>query len=654
MNESYDPVCNISDHYNNKKSGTIDIKAKKNDPSFIYFLMAMIWGGIIFYLSKKFAANDFWIIPLSVLILSIPVAICGIYSGTVKQIRTAAAFKDRGVIHRFVTARPLMLILIVCWAIVTTFFMLIQFHTYSRIEWVSFFMVIPVFWLVFNFFKHLISKELKPYMVTNWALEWARILTSIIMLLVYVILVKCFGNIPEYASIQDAFSAQKGLVSDMTGSAMVHEASQYLSFYNGFKAYTISRTGTMNDWWPLLFFTMGGYVVFFNACAMLSCFLIPKSEYRRFFGAPTDADDPLPVSGRRVFITSAIFTFIAIFIYVPLFAYLEAWFQQKPQFAETRKKLEIIVIKNFEQIDDSLFKEGTIAKIDAARMEALKKVDVSFAVLGGQIDNAFFRLENNVDNYLDWYYSLLGEYSRIASMMVGDLEFYMKRKFKEYLLEGDAFNEFENSLERAIAKHQEVLEGYKKIVEKIMQENQVSPIDPSSYKIVQKTSIETILNRSIHDDFIAFEQRLVVSGGIGAVAGVVTTLVVSKILGKMTIKAIFKLAAKALAKVMASKAAGSACGAAGGALIGGAIGSVIPGAGTVAGAAVGGVIGGLVVGVSVDKLILELEEHLNRDEFKKKILSAIEEARKELKTELKLSSALKNTQQTKMLSVCMV
>lgn len=221
-------------------------------------------------------------------------------------------------------------------------------------------------------------------------------------------------------------------------------------------------------------------------------------------------------------------------------------------------------------------------------------------------------------------------------MMVGDLEYYMETKFKEYLLKGNAFKEFENSLERAIATHQEVLEEYKKIVEKIMQENQVKPTDDSSYKVVQKTSIDNILNGSIHDDFITFEQRLVMSGGIGAVAGVVTTIVVSKILGKMTMKAIFKLAAKAIAKVMASKAAGSAGGAAGGALIGGAIGSVIPGAGTVAGAAVGGVIGGLVVGVSIDKLILELEEHLNRNEFKIKILSAIDEARNEFKEELKL------------------
>ena len=131
MTERNDSICAISDQYNETKSGHINTKTKNSDSSFkskgqgkysIYFLMAMIWGFILFYIAKKFAVNDFWIIPLSVLILSIPVAVCGIYNGTVNQIRTAAAFKSRGLIHRFVTARPLMLILIVCWAIVTSFF----------------------------------------------------------------------------------------------------------------------------------------------------------------------------------------------------------------------------------------------------------------------------------------------------------------------------------------------------------------------------------------------------------------------------------------------------------------------------------------------------------------------------------------------------
>jgi len=40
------------------------------------------------------------------------------------------------------------------------------------------------------------------------------------------------------------------------------------------------------------------------------------------------------------------------------------------------------------------------------------------------------------------------------------------------------------------------------------------------------------------------------------------------------------------------------------------------------------------VGVSVDKMLIELEESLNREEFKREILSAVQEARVEFKAKL--------------------
>jgi len=60
----------------------------------------------------------------------------------------------------------------------------------------------------------------------------------------------------------------------------------------------------------------------------------------------------------------------------------------------------------------------------------------------------------------------------------------------------------------------------------------------------------------------------------------------------------------------------------------------VPGVGTAAGAVAGGLIGGVAVGVSVDKLLIELEEAMNREKFKREILAAIEEARAEFKAGL--------------------
>jgi len=53
------------------------------------------------------------------------------------------------------------------------------------------------------------------------------------------------------------------------------------------------------------------------------------------------------------------------------------------------------------------------------------------------------------------------------------------------------------------------------------------------------------------------------------------------------------------------------------------------------GAVIGGIIGGIAVGVTVDKMLLLLEEYMNREEFKRELISAIREARMEIKAKLK-------------------
>ena len=44
-------------------------------------------------------------------------------------------------------------------------------------------------------------------------------------------------------------------------------------------------------------------------------------------------------------------------------------------------------------------------------------------------------LERNVDTYLDWYYSLTGEYLRLANVATGNIENYMKEKMNETLID---------------------------------------------------------------------------------------------------------------------------------------------------------------------------------------------------------------------------
>ena len=610
-----------------------EVKSKKL--FFVFFRNAFIWQSVILIIAKIFAASHLWFIVSSIFFLSLPISLWGIYSGTIRQIRRLAHLKETSWIYKIVSARFCKVAFWIFWALASSFFMIIQFHTYSFIEWLIFFLVIPVFYFVFIISRRAAASALTHYQITWQALTWAQRLCPFIMLAIYMVLFVNFGEPPAYESLQDAISAQKAAVSGMTGSALVHEISQYLAIYDGFKDYALGRLGHKDTFWALILLSIGGLVVFYNACAMLSCFLIPGVEYRRIFGQLSRADKPQPLPLSRIAVIAAIFTFVTLFVYIPLFSYLERWVQQSPQMAMARQSAESLIIPKIEQIGDAFFKEGTISKLQEARLEALQEVEVSLVRLESEVDRAFDKLEYNVDGYLDWYYSLVGEYSRIATLLVGELENYMEDKLEEHLQQGDVFRGVQNALTTAMAVHKEAQEVFQRHAQKIMDENSINP-SGSKFHIVQKVSLKDVLNQTLHHDQISFHNRLIAGSGASLIVGAATMVMTKKIIGKLVSKNVIKLAAKALAKVVVSKTVGTAGGVGAGAAAGAAIGSLVaPGVGTAVGAAVGGLVGGVVVGVSVDKMLLMLEEAISREAFKKEILQAIQEARIEFKSRLK-------------------
>ena len=594
--------------------------------SVAFFCKAIIWGVIIFFTARAFAVKDFWVVPAAIFLLSVPIFLCGIYAHTIRKIHQITIFAKQGWLYRLFFGRFLKTVFWILWSLGMSFFMLVQFHTYNSLDWLIFFLVIPVFWFVFTLFCRLFGHELKPYIVTNMAMTWARWCSSLLMLVIYLFFIGNYGEMPAYSSINEAINAQKIIVSDMTGSALVLEVSQYLAIYDGIKAYAFWHLGNQELFLALALLSIGSFVVFYNACTMLSCFLIPGREYFRIFIPLNDADKPDRPSNAIIAQFVAVFTFIIFFIYIPFFAYFEALAQQTPAVTTIRNSTE----KHVEEIGGLFFKVGTIALLQDARIKALHNAELSLVYLESQADRAFDQLEGNVDSYLNWYYSLGGEYARIGNLMVGNLDQYMIKKLESSLQQGDVFKDVQMAFNKTMVSHKVAMSEYQQLANKIMNQNHVESVD-TSVQVVQQLSLESVLNPSKNKEFVGLRNRL----GGGAVIGGISAVVITKIIGKIAGKGAFKLAVKGLTKLVVSKAAGAAGGVGAGAVAGAAAGSVIPGLGTAVGAVVGGVIGGIAVGLAVDKALIEFESFLNREEFKRAILSAIEEARIEFKSNLK-------------------
>jgi hypothetical protein len=603
-----------------------------------YFFKAGIWAVITYIFAQVFGTNSLWMVVFSVFLFSIPVSLCGVYGSTICQIRRLNIFAARGWIYKLLTTRTTRISLWIAWALLSSFFMLIQFHTYDTLEWSIFFLVIPVFWGIYYFIRRFVIKELKPYLVTSMALAWSRRLCPVVMLLIYLLLVGYIGETTQFNSIQEAIDARKISVSDMRGSAVIFEVSQYLAFYDGVKLYALSHLGRIDAFGAMILSAIGTIVVFYNACAMLSCFLIPGIEYRRIFGPLSDEDIPPKIKRKRIFGILTIITFLSFFVYVPIFAYIEFTVQQNLGIKERREQFESLTIAGIERVErigNHYYKIGTIEKLQDAKVQALRRqADVAIVQLEAHADRAFDRVEANVDPFLDWYYSLVGEYTRIATLMVGDLEDYLIQKLSEYLQHSDPFSSFETAFNRLIKEYETARKNYEQLAHQIMKKNQIEQSE-KPFPEIQVASLDDILTIPLHEDTINLGYRMGGSGGGAALAGAVTAVVVKKIIVKLAGKNVFKLAAKVLLKVVLGKTAGTAAGASVGTSVGAFVGSVVPILGTAAGAVVGGVAGGIIAGVSVDKLLLELEELIGREAFKATILEAIQGARSEFKAQLR-------------------
>src|SRR5690606_28681946 len=195
----------------------------------------------------------------------------------------------------------------------------------------------------------------------------------------------------------------------------------------------------------------------------------------RLFAPLSEVDPPPRVGPGRTALWVGAATFVALFVYLPLLAHLEAWAQQQGPAEGALRELEARALPRLGRIDEAWFREGTLAAIEEARREALREAEASLVELEAQAAEAFGSREDNVDRWLDWYYSLGGEYARIAHLMAGELEDYMAAKLEEALLKGDSFTALEVAVERALERHTEAQRLYQERVGALMAGNRVAP-----------------------------------------------------------------------------------------------------------------------------------------------------------------------------------
>lgn len=285
-----------------------------------------------------------------------------------------------------------------------------------------------------------------------------------------------------------------------------------------------------------------------------------------------------------------------------------------------------IQVKAQESIIESITnisKENIIRNEQNIEEDINKKLNDLYRTIDISIDSLFSPLEANVDKYLDFHYSVYGEYAELTTAMFGDLEQEIQEKLlgknfdKQYKNISDVI---ENQYTNEIKQHFIDIDRYAS--EGIDMELNADIFDPVMTAIQNNKHIQQIK--------------------ISTVAGVA---IGAKIASVIAAKALLKATGKTALKT-GTKAAAAATGA----TLGLGCGPAAP-------------ICSLALATAAwfgtDAVVVTGDELLNRDELKNKILLTLDELKKELKDSYKdsykekftktseeIRNAYKNTPQT--------
>lgn len=281
-------------------------------------------------------------------------------------------------------------------------------------------------------------------------------------------------------------------------------------------------------------------------------------------------------------------------------------------------------------------------RVEATRKGLAASVDAGLAPI-------FAAAEGQIPDFADWYYSLTGEYTRLAAAAFGNLAELLTERLDELVFDPAGTAEALDALTERLGEDAAsgVQAGAREVRGLLLRLARSQALPAEAVTVTGDWAPGERLGTQLAP-FAAISPEDIAAHGAAASAGVAAGAAVGgKLGGAAVAKAATSLAAKpsagaaaALLAKLGVKSAAKAGGALGAAGSGAALGAVIC-TGTVAGAPlspacalVGGAVSGVAAWLLVDKAVVEADEHLHREGFEAALREALNEQHNVLRAEL--------------------
>ena len=578
--------------------------------------------------------------------------------------------------------------------LVTSFSIIVVFLHASFVDWIICFLGVVIFWCYFNYAVIFREKHRIVFLRKTRATPKLFFIVCAGILSIFSVAVQFHeyrDAVPMFE--EEALKRFSEILEGTSDHAILNEIQIFKAQYDFILEITYTYLTKVNSFFTFIVFllsSLGNLYIFVILLQLVSFFSIPKNQVIRFTRVASMGEVERATNadvGNFFFWLFPIFMFVVIPLFFVSNETLRTMEGAKPSAYFHDKKVLLIEVllpkkkevveqsslkaegttdmnlgdsskfsqifpkqqqKNFilpesqelktpcEIIDGEYFSEGTARQIQGLYapywIERLNNYEVDRKKITEVLDTITDEMENKViEPFLDSVYTLKFEYTLIFKYLK-DGEEQATEYFNNMFLNmaKDVGTELDNQLNVALngSKDKILREKYEEELRILKNKNLIRESE------CDRTDTKTIVGGNlIGENFeplaTKFKNRFMVSSGSGALA--TGTLFMTKMSSKLATKGTLKFVTKALKKMVLKKITTKTVGTAITTAVGGFVGSIIPFAGTAAGAAAGAAAGGLFFGLSVDKIMVEVEEYLNRDELKRKLMLNVSEIAGELK-----------------------
>lgn len=576
---------------------------------FIFY--GVVIFAILYCIGIFLPSMSLWVVIFSSIVIAVPIGMFFAYRIVINETNSSLTFREGGIIS-WVLKRRVFLIIITCiTAPPIAFLVMIHIAFMKATDWILLGVGYVAFFCIYRMVQRILNTESATWILYKRAAITSARITIIILFLVQILFIYMqLYDYPVHNNIEDAIKSRDILVAKCN---IVTSLYDWAGMLGAVKAYFIGLiiNNKFEFTVELILLSILTFSFYAGLVSIFAFVSVPFKEYKRISLQKNIHSTKLPfLSGVEIFITTLCCVLVMSMYTSGFIALNEAI--THPEFKKIEDTMKASAQRTVIKVDDTIYDPNVEPAIDNIdQLFSARQQDAIRRILDA--DNmACEIMRGNVDGFLDWYYSIPAEYGRIGHLLVGEAEQYVQEKLTESLQKNLNLAGQEVALKALQGIKEEWLLARKAVGEQY----RLSLEPPEGTKIIDMgKDFFTKLPENQSD--LSFTVRVDISTPAASLAGVIAAGALAKPASKVALSALMKF--------VATKAATGTLGVGSGAALGAAVGSVVPGAGTAVGAIVGGVLAAGAVWVATDAVVLTLDEEINRDDFRKAIITTLDE-----------------------------